>query len=246
VIIGSGLAERLWRGADPVGRRLQPVGDSLKYAADLVVAGVIGEAEGARADEEPEVYVAAAPNTGSSKLFVRTASDAAPLVPEIRRVAAVQAPSWTAYATTVAALEAESLAVFRGVTRGLFGAGILALLLSAIGLYAVMAFSVGQRTREIAVRMAVGAPGARVAARFVGEGVQLGMLGLAIGLPISLVALHLLNEALVEGMSDYPGVGLPEVTAVVVSVVVATAVLATLVPAGRAAALDPAGVLRRG
>lgn len=148
--------------------------------------------------------------------------------------------------TTVAALEAESLAVFRGVTRALFGAGILALLLSAIGLYAVMAFSVGQRAREIAVRMAVGAPAEKVAARFVGEGVRLGMLGLAIGLPISLVALHLLNAALVEGVSDYPGVGLPEVTAVAVSVVVVTAVLATLVPAGRAAAVDPAGVLRRG
>ncbi|HSW28217.1 MAG TPA: ABC transporter permease [Longimicrobiales bacterium] len=246
VLIGSGLAERLWRGADPVGRRLQPVGDSMRYAAELVVAGVIADPDRMPADATPEVYVAADPRSANPDLFIRTAADADPLVPQIRRLVTGQASGWTAYVTTVAALEAESLAIYRGVTRALLGAGIMALLLSAVGLYAVMAFSVGQRAREIAVRRAVGAPAEKIAARFVGEGVRLGMVGLAIGLPVSLVALRVLNGIMLEGLSGYPGVGLPEVTAVVVLLVVVTAVAATLVPAGRAAAVDPAEVLRRG
>jgi predicted permease len=246
VLIGSGLGERLWRGADPIGRRLRPVGDSMRYAAELVVAGVIADRERIPADAAPEVYVAAGPKSAGRGLLIRTADRADLLVPQIRRLVADQASGWTAYVNTVASLEAESLAIYRGVTRALFGAGILALLLSAVGLYAVMAFSVGQRAREIAVRRAVGAPAARVAARFVGEGVRLAMVGLAIGLPISLVALRVLNGIMLEGLSGYPGVGLPEVTAVVVLVAVVTAMVATLVPAGRAAGVDPAEVLRSG
>lgn len=246
VVIGSGLAERLWPGADPLGRRLRPVGDSIPYPAELVVSGVIADPEGIPASVAPHLYVAANPAGTPPGLLVRTATDAAPLVPQIRRIVADQASGWTAYVNTVEALEAESLAVYRGVTRALLGAGIVALLLSAIGLYAVMSFSVGQRAREIAVRMAVGAPAGRVAVSFLGEGVRLGIVGLSIGLPLSLVALHFLNGILLEGLNGYPGVGLPEVTAVVVLVVVATAVTATLVPAGRAAGVDPATVLKGG
>lgn len=246
VVIGSGLAERLWPGTDPLGRRLQPVGDSIRYPAELVVAAVISDPEGMPASAAPHVYVAADPAGAHPGLLIRTADAAAPFVPRVRRIVTDRASGWTAYVNTVESLEAESLAIHRGVTRALLGAGIVALLLSAIGLYAVMSFSVGQRAREIAVRMAVGAPAGRVAVSFVGEGVRLGIVGLAIGLPLSLVALHLLNGILLEGLSGYPGVGLPEVTVVVVLVVVVTAAVATLVPAGRAAGVDPAAVLKGG
>jgi ABC-type antimicrobial peptide transport system permease subunit len=104
-----------------------------------------------------------------------------------------------------------------------------ALLLSAIGLYAVIAFAVSQRTREIAVRMAIGARGPGIVGRFVVDGVRLGAFGLMLGLPASLAGLR----ALAAVDSDFPL--LP---------VLPVATIAAWLPARRAASVDPAVTLR--
>ena len=141
---------------------------------------------------------------------------------------------------TLAEIEDETIRQFRLVTGGVSAAGLMALLLSAIGLYAVVAFSVGQRTREIAVRIAVGARGREIVRRFVGDGLRLSALGIALGLPVSLAGLRVLLSA----DADFPAVPLGPVTAVAALGVVLVAAAAAWIPARRAAAVDPAVTLR--
>jgi ABC-type antimicrobial peptide transport system permease subunit len=105
-----------------------------------------------------------------------------------------------------------------------------------------VSFAVGQRTSEIAVRMAVGANRRRIVNKFIGEGVRLGLIGLAIGLPLSIAALGILVEK--AGASDLP-VPFIEIAVTAAIVVVTVALAATWMPARRAAGVDPAMVLRR-
>ena len=150
----------------------------------------------------------------------------------------------TADVRTVAAIEVGSQRIFRRITAGLVGTGFLTLLLSAIGLYAVMAFAVGQRAGEIAVRMALGAPARRVAGRFLADGLRLSVFGLAVGLPISLIGLLGYNAiAVLE--AEFLSVSIPPVMALATFAVILTATAATFIPARRAASVDPARILHR-
>jgi ABC-type antimicrobial peptide transport system permease subunit len=129
---------------------------------------------------------------------------------------------------------------FRIVAGSVTSAALLALLLSAIGLYALVAFSVGQRTGEIAVRLAVGAHAGQIVQRFVGDGLRLSLFGLLFGLPISLVGLRVLM-----GVPDVPVIAIPHVTAVAALAVMMVATAAVWIPARQAASVDPAITLRR-
>jgi ABC-type antimicrobial peptide transport system permease subunit len=141
--------------------------------------------------------------------------------------------------TTLAALKADERAQILRVSALAAAAGLLALLLSAVGLYAVISFSVGQRTREIGIRTALGARGRQVIATFFASGLRLSILGLAIGLPFGLLALRLLTREL--GALAAP---IPVLAAVIAALVIAVASLATWIPARRAARVDPMTALR--
>jgi ABC-type antimicrobial peptide transport system permease subunit len=143
---------------------------------------------------------------------------------------------------TVAEAEDEARRSLELAVTGVSAAGLMALLLSAIGLYAVVAFSVGQRTREIAVRIAVGAGARQIVRRFVADGLRLSAAGLALGLPFGLAGLHLLLSA----DADFPRVPLGRVTVLAALGVGLVATAAAWIPARRAAAVDPAVTLRGG
>ena len=128
---------------------------------------------------------------------------------------------------------------FAGERVIVVGAGVTALLLSAIGLYAVVAFAVTQRTREIAVRMAVGGRSSSIVGNFVTDGLRLSAYGLAIGLPLSLLGLRALMM-----IPDAPRVELPHVTLVAALGILIVATLAAWIPARRAASVEPAEILR--
>jgi predicted lysophospholipase L1 biosynthesis ABC-type transport system permease subunit len=242
VIVGVDLARRLWPGADPIGRRLQAASDSGSGARTLVVAGVIDDpaAKLRRAGDDYRIYLPPDTTLAPRSVLLRTAAAAQSLVPTLREVALAEAPDMPVRIRTVAEVEDVRRSQFRMVTAGILAAGAAALLLSAIGLYAVVAFSVGQRTREIAVRIAVGARGQQIVHRFVGDGLRLSALGLALGLPISLVGLHLLMGM----VPDIPSIPLPAVTTIAAVGVVMVATAAAWLPARRAAAVDPAITLR--
>ena len=119
--------------------------------------------------------------------------------------------------------------------------GGLALLLASLGLYGVIALAVRQRTREIGVRIAVGAHPMRVARMFLASGVRASLFGLALGLPLSIAATKI---AISQGLAPL-SLTSPYLTgAVIALVLLAVASAATWVPARRAARVDPASALR--
>jgi putative ABC transport system permease protein len=143
-------------------------------------------------------------------------------------------------AQTIAQVEAsERRSVFTAIYAA-GGAGALALLLSAIGLYAVVAFAVGQRVREIGIRTALGAGTRQIVRLFVGRGLRLCIFGLVIGLALGIGGGRVLSA--LEGREPMAGtVGL---AALVGAFVIGVALLASWIPARRAARIDPLEALR--
>lgn len=244
IIIDAGLARNVWPDANPLGRRLLAPSDSVRSARTLTVVGVVDEpAEGGAGGERHRVYLPPDyDRLGSSVgMLIRTTGPARALIPEIRSVVREEVPGTTVTeASTIAELEAESRYELYTAFALLGGSGLLTLLLSAVGLYAVIAFAVGQRTREIAIRMAVGARPRRIIGVFLGDGLRLGVIGMLIGMPLSLVGLRFILAA--EGV--LPAAPLPSVVAMAAIGVLCVAGAATWIPAQRAAGIDPAITLR--
>ena len=213
IIVGTSLARRLWAGADPLGRRLRAASDSTPGARTLVVVGVIDDplADRRQAGDEHPVHLPPDTTAMPRGLLLRTSGAARPVVPAVHELVRAEATNELVVGVrALADLEEEALRTRRLTAAGISAAGLVALLLSAIGLYAVVAFAVGQRTREIAVRMAVGARGRQIVRRFVADGLRLSVLGLVLGLPAGLLGVHLLLSA----DADFPHVSMGRVTVI--------------------------------
>ena len=241
ILIGDDLARTLWGGADPIGRRLLPAVDTASLATTFRVVGVFHDPRGGPRDPERDHTVYLPPDTtrAAGTVLVRTAGPAATLAPSLRAMAQGEAPAMVAGVRILAEREALMQRQYRIISGGILAAGLVALFLSALGLYAVMSFAVGQRLREIAVRIAIGGHGRRIVRQFLGDGLRLSILGLILGLPLSILGLHFLDARIGD-----VSVSLPAVTAIAAAGVLAVAALAVALPARRAAAVDPAVTLR--
>jgi predicted permease len=239
-IIDAALARELWPDVDAIGQLLRPATDTTA-AKQLVVVGVVEDPRSRRSIAGVDHFVFVPGDTAqlATTLLVRTAGVAAPMLHTLRTVVQDAGPGIVTHGATIAGIADTHERNFRLAASGVSAAGLAALLLSAIGLYAVIAFSVGQRTREIAVRMAIGGDRPRIVRRFVYDGVRLCALGLALGLPAGLLALHAFMN--VSGM---PQVSMPTVTLIAAASVTVVATAAAWLPARRAAAVDPAVILR--
>jgi putative ABC transport system permease protein len=241
VVVSAATAARFWPNASPVGKRLK-WGPPDSPAPWIEVVGVVGSARYRDPRVESlDVYV---PYTQSpwklNHLVLRAAGDPSPLATSLRSTLAALDPDVrVTYVATVA--ELASVAVrqprFQVTLVGAF-AGI-ALLLGAVGIFGVVSFATARRTREIGVRMALGARGADVQRLVVTETLRTVGVGLVAGLAGAIAGARLIR-ALVYGVSATD----PLTFVVVPVLVVAVAVLAAVVPARRAAGLDPATVLR--
>ena len=244
VLMGADLARRLWAGADPTGRRLVGATDTAGAGPTLVVIGVFEDpaAETRKAGEEYRVYTPADTMSAPRAVLLRSSVPGNVILPLLHGLVREEAPDMAARIQTVAQIEDDRRRRLRLATGGLTAAGAAALLLSAIGLYAVVAFAVGQRTKEIAVRLAVGARGPQIVRRFIVDGLRLTVFGLLFGLPISLIGLDMLIA--VVSSPDLPPVSLTAVMTVAAVGVILVATAAAWIPARRAASVNPAVTLR--
>ena len=245
VVVGAHLARRLWPGASPLGRRLRPGPDAPRPAHTFAVVGVVDQPADAKREQSEGHRVYLPPDSAraasSPGLLIRSAGEGNALISTIRTIVREELPGMAITdLRTIADIEGEVRQGFMFIAMTLAAAGLLTLALAAIGLYAVVAFAVGQRTGEIAVRMAVGAHARQIIGRFIGDGLRLGAIGLAIGLPLSLMVVRTLLTA-----DMLPSIPLLPVALIAAVGVVVVALTGTWIPARRAAAVDPAVVLRR-
>jgi putative ABC transport system permease protein len=254
VVIGSDLARALWGDASPIGRKLASPAlrgleqDSISmtvigvYDATRQLPGMTWNGGTARTDTPARVFTAHGKQWRHDRVLVRTRGPAAPFVQELRRFVRLRAPSLPV--TSMLTLAQEDERHYRENLRvaALAGAGgALALLLASLGLYGVVSLAVRQRTREIGIRIALGAYPMRVARMFLASGVRASVVALAIGLPLSVAALKL---GLAQGIVIAPRVNPYLIGVVIALVLLAVASAATCMPARRAALVDPARTLR--
>jgi predicted permease len=240
-IVSDDLARKAWPGADAVGKRISLEGPDGPF---LTIVGVAREAltMGVSERRRPTIYLPQRqqPNTLDFTILVRAIDDARPLARVIREtmadldadlpVDAVQTlAQYRRDRTAEARLGSSMIAIF----------GALALLLATVGVYAVLAFSVSQRTKEIGIRIAVGAGRRQISALFLREGMRLAAVGVGIGLVLGAGAAKALS-------SVFLGVQARDVLVflTVAALLFATALVATWLPARRAARVDPLQALR--
>ncbi len=233
-VINQAAASRFFPGEDAVGRR---IGLSVSWGFDesppRTIVGVVGDARSTSA-REPDVPAAYLPNAqfGVDVAYVTMRLDrgAPTALPAARAVLRELDPALAVTSTErIEDVVAEELAPTRFYLTliGIFS--VLALVLAAGGLYGVVAYAVSRRTREIGIRLALGAGADEVVAMVVREGVAPAVLGLLAGLAASLVAGRAL-ESLLYGVEPHDPVTLLSVTGILMAVVL----LATFVPARRA------------
>lgn len=241
-VIDARMAQALWPGADPLGRRFVVEPES-PQAATLTVVGTVEAMHLEDADDTvfPTYLVpfAQAP-TRFASLAVRTRGDAAGFAPRMAAIVREEDADTAVYWQRTQARAIEMGRVGPVVLTQIFtGVGLLGLLLSAAGLYGVLAFAVEQRTREIGIRRAIGAGRRGIVGVVGGRVLWQVLLGLAIGVVLGLPWSMLL------AMPEMHTRGLdPLVFAMVVAVVVAVAVVASLAPLRRALRVDPIIALR--
>jgi putative ABC transport system permease protein len=254
VIVSKNLADRFWPGQDPIGKRLKWGLNASSPAPWQTVVGIAGDVVDGPLGSSPVIHVyapysetddrgLASPTGGlwrNMKIAVNGEVDAASLTPSVRAaIAAVDPALAVANVTTMREVIGEMSAPqrFSAAVLSAFAAG--ALLLAAIGLYGVLAFGVAQRTREIGVRVALGAARSEVLGLILKQGMVLVAIGLVIGFAGSLAATRVLRSLLYETNVYDP------VTFAIVPVLLALVSLAACyVPARRAAVVDPMVTLR--
>jgi putative ABC transport system permease protein len=242
VIIGKNLADRVFAGRDPIGRRLVYAGVK---APPVEIVGVVGDVKITGLDQalRPVLYYPLRQNPGlGTNLVVRTNMDPKALAGSIRSVALGLEPgvaifNVNAMEDLISQTPATFMRRFPALLISIF-AGV-ALLLSSIGIYGVVSYSVTQQTHHIGVRMALGAKGSDILKMVLKQGLLLGLIGMAIGVIAALALTRLLRSLLFEVQTT-------DVTtfALVIGALFVVTLFACYLPARRATKVDPLVALR--
>jgi predicted permease len=245
-VINETAAHRFWPGENPIGKHVW-FGTTTGFTPDqaIEVVGVVDDVKYGTVDESigPDFYTSYLQFTYPSTLIVvkgRPGRNAAALLPSLRTAVASVEPGLPIY--DVMTLEER---IASTVSRPRFNALMLAmfagaaLLLAAVGVYGVMAYSVSARMRELGVRIALGATARQVVGLVLVEGVRLAGLGAAAGVAAAVALSRLMRSLLISVAPTDPAI-----LGAAAFAIVAVAIAAALVPARRASAVDPMIVLR--
>jgi putative ABC transport system permease protein len=238
ILINEQMARRYWPDSDPLGKRINLCSLDPKPCWSQIV-GVVGNVHQFGLDKPPtyDVYFAGG---WKQYLIVRAVSDPAPMAAAVKDAIQRADPNLPVTKTsTLDALVSDSLSPrrFSAVLIGVFAA--LALLLSGAGIYGVMSYAVEQRTREIGVRMALGAQPRAILGLIVGRGARLALVGIVVG-AVGALALTRVLASLLYGVRPTDPLTFAGVALLLASV----ALFACYVPARRAMRVDPMIVLR--
>jgi ABC-type antimicrobial peptide transport system permease subunit len=217
-------------------------GSTRSIFSSAQVVGVARDNQIYRSGETQPLFVyvpGAAPGELDTTVLVRTTTDAATLKDLARREAYAVEPVLRLFVNTFEERIAREQGIMSAASHGATALGALALMLAVIGLYGVMAWLVVQRTREIGIRMALGAQAHNVLTLVMAQGMKLVLLGVVIGIPASLAVARLLSSMLV-GLTTSDPLAIGVVTALLVGVTL----LACYLPARRATRVDPLETLR--
>jgi predicted permease len=244
IIISDSLARRYFPSRNPIGEHIAPSGPD-NHNSWLPIIGVVGDVKytGLDSASEPAFYrlYTEFPAGDTARLNLLVRSRIATALPrEIEQE--IRAIDRNATLSDIGTLETarwESVAQPRFRTALISGFAAIALLLSAIGIYGVVAYSVAQRTNEIGIRMALGAQRSAVLKQIIGNGAILGLAGAAIGFAGAFPLTRVLSN-LLFGVSTNDPVTFISVTLLLVAV----AVVASLIPALRGTRIDPIVALR--
>jgi putative ABC transport system permease protein len=243
VVINEAFARLHFPHEDPLGRRILRGSWWKGMPGSYEIVGLVADERfnGPRAPADPATYFSLAQFTFNDNwLLVRTKTDAKAFVPTLRRIVwSMDRDLPLENVQTMNELLGDAVADSRFNTALLSLFAVVALLLAAIGIYGVLAYTVAQRTSEIGIRMALGAQRSSVLRLVVGNGVTLAIVGVAIGAAVALVATRSL-EKLVFGVSTTD----PGVFAFVALALTAVAATAAAIPALRASRVDPIEALR--
>ena len=243
VLISNTAAERWWPHQDPIGRRVKVPGFDYQPQPWRTVVGVVQDVKQAGLDAPPtmQIYLPHAQyRNGYLTLVVRTKSDPLALAAEVRRQVTEADPE-----QAVSNIASMDQVLFDSIASRRFSATLLGtlaglgLLLASVGVYGVISYGVSQRTREIGIRMALGAARGDVLSLVVGEGMKLLLLGVGAGAISSLLLTPVLS-GLLFGVSPRD----PVAFAASAVFLAAVALLACYVPARRASRIDPMVALR--
>jgi putative ABC transport system permease protein len=244
IVIDEYLAQKFFPGRDPIGQRLnQQWGDKPRTHYTIVgIVPSVRHGEVGIAPKVPQIYWSAGQFSDlQTTLLVRTEGEPTALLPSIRAAVRSIDPQLPIFATrTMDNAVAASIATQRLSATLIGGFSILALFLAALGLYAVLAYSVTQRTREIGIRIALGSPRARIFSLIVQQGMIMIALGILAGIVLALGCSPLIQH-FVYGVA-------PQDSKTIVGVsllLLGTAILACWVPARRAIRVDPIVALRQ-
>ena len=245
VVIGSDFARRFFGESSPVGKTFVAATGWENGGIDssaVTVVGVYDASRNARPGKTARAFTARKQVWARDRLLIRTRGPASAYVPELRKFVQASAPGLpVTFLATLLDHEREEKREDLQRMAATVAAGALALLLASIGLFAVISLAVGQRKREIGIRIALGAEPLRVARMFFASGLRLSIVGLLIGLPITMLAV---DVGMKQGVVIVPGFNVALAGFAIALVVVAVAAASTWFPARKAATVDPALALK--